>query len=237
MYKRIMIKISGEALEDKENHLPYNTKFIESIYSMVNQIREKGVEIMIVVGGGNIFRGRVASSIGVDRATGDYMGMLATIMNAMALQSYFESRGMDCRVMSALPLNACCEPYIRRKALRHLEKKRVVIFAAGIGSPYFTTDTCTALRAKEMMADCIFMGKNGVDGVYSDDPRKNPQAKLISKITYHEILSKSLQVMDNTAVGLLEDTDIDIRVFNMADPKNAVRLIDGEEIGTLISRK
>lgn len=237
MYKRIMIKISGEALEDKENHLPYNTKFIESIYSMVNQIREKGVEIMIVVGGGNIFRGRVASSIGVDRATGDYMGMLATIMNAMALQSYFESRGMDCRVMSALPLNACCEPYIRRKALRHLEKKRVVIFAAGIGSPYFTTDTCTALRAKEMMAECIFMGKNGVDGVYSDDPRKNPQAKLISKITYHEILSKSLQVMDNTAVGLLEDTDIDIRVFNMADPKNAVRLIDGEEIGTLISRK
>ncbi len=236
MYKRVMIKISGEALEDKENHLPYNTKFIESIYSMVHQIQEKGVEIMIVVGGGNIFRGRVASSIGVDRATGDYMGMLATLMNAMALQSFFENRGMDCRVLSALPLNACCEPYIRRKALRHLEKKRVVIFAAGIGSPYFTTDTCTALRAKEMMADCIFMGKNGVDGVYSDDPRKNPEAKLLKKITYHDILANSLQVMDNTAVGLLEDTNIEIRVFNMADPNNAVRLIEGEEIGTLISR-
>lgn len=237
MYKRIMIKISGEALEDKENHLPYKPDFIESIYTMVNQICQKGVEIMIVVGGGNIFRGRVASSIGVDRATGDYMGMLATIMNAMALQSYFESRGLDCRVMSALPLNACCEPYIRRKALRHLEKKRVVIFAAGIGSPYFTTDTCTALRAKEMMADCIFMGKNGVDGVYSDDPRQNRKAKLLRKITYHEILAESLQVMDNTAVGLLEDTDIEIRVFNMADPQNAVRLVEGEEIGTLISRK
>ena len=237
MYKRIMIKISGEALEDKENHLPYRTAFLESIYTMVKQIRDVGVEIMIVVGGGNIFRGKVASSIGVDRATGDYMGMLATIMNAMALQSFFESRVTQTRVMSALPLNACCEPYIRRKALRHLEKKRVVIFAAGIGSPYFTTDTCTALRAKEMMADSIFMGKNGVDGVFTADPRKDSSAKLIDKITYHEILAKGLQVMDSTAVGLLEDTDIDIRVFNMADPENAVRLIRGEKIGTLISRK
>ncbi len=236
MYKRIMIKISGEALEDKEGHLPYKPSFLESIQTMVKEIRDLDTDVMIVVGGGNIFRGKVASSIGVDRATGDYMGMLATIMNAMALQSFFESKGLPTRVMSALPLNACCEPYIRRKALRHLEKGRVVIFAAGIGNPYFTTDTCTALRAKEMMADCIFMGKNGVEGVYSADPKKDPDATLIDRITYREILTRNLQVMDSTAVGLLEDTDIQIRVFNMADPHNAVLLLKGEKIGTLITR-
>lgn len=236
MYKRIMIKISGEALEDKENHLPYKPSFIESIYTMVREIHDLGTDVMIVVGGGNIFRGRVADSIGVDRASGDYMGMLATIMNAMALQSYFEKRDLPTRVLSALPVNACCEPYIRRKALRHLEKKRVVIFAAGIGSPYFTTDTCTALRAKEMMAECIFMGKNGVEGVYTADPRKDPTAKLLSKITYHDILAENLQVMDSTAVGLLQDTDIVTRVFNMADPQNAIRLLKGENIGTCIAR-
>ena len=236
MYKRIMIKISGEALEDKENHLPYKTSFLERIETMVQEIRDLHTDVMIVVGGGNIFRGKIANSIGVDRATGDYMGMLATIMNAMALQSFFESKGLPTRVMSALPLNACCEPYIRRKALRHLEKGRVVIFAAGVGSPYFTTDTCTALRAKEMMADCIFMGKNGVEGVYTADPKKDPKAALIDKITYHEMLTRGLQVMDNTAVGLLEDTDIQIRVFNMTDPHNAVLLLKGEKIGTLITR-
>lgn len=237
MYKRILIKISGEALEDKDTHLPYNPQTIDNIYHMVDEVLKRDIEVMLVVGGGNIFRGRISSSIGVDPATGDYMGMLATIMNAMALQSYFEKKGIVTRVMSALPIDACCEPYLRRKAISHLERKRVVIFAAGIGSPFFTTDTSAALRAKEMSADCIFMGKNGVEGVYSADPKEDKNAILYKKITYEDIINKNLKVMDQTAISLLRESDIDVRVFNMNDTNNLVRILDNEDIGTLITKE
>ncbi len=236
-FKRILLKISGEALEDKENHQNYNPKVLDDVFKTVKAITERGVQVAMVVGGGNIWRGNLAPTIGIEQATGDYMGMLATIMNAMALQGYFEKNGLKVRVLSALPVNACCEPYIRRKAIRHLEKGRVIIFAGGIGSPFFTTDTGAALRAKEIDADSIFMGKNGVDGVFDDDPRKNPNAKLISKMTYHEMLEKNLKVMDNTAVGLLENSNIKIHVFNMNSTDNAVKIIDGEKIGTVISKE
>lgn len=233
-YKRILLKISGEAL--KGNGEIYDSDFLQKVYEIVKKITDMSTEVAIVVGGGNIWRGNLASSLGIERTTGDYMGMMATIMNAMCLQSYFENHGLVTRVMSAIPVNQCCEPYIRRKAIRHLEKKRVVIFAGGVGSPYFTTDTSVALRAKEILADGIFMGKNGVEGVYDDDPRVNKDAKLLKTISYQEILAKGLKVMDNTAVGLLLDSDIDVRVFNMNDPENAVRAVKGEDIGTIISK-
>jgi uridylate kinase len=235
-YKRILLKISGEALEDKKNHQNYNPEFLNQIYEIVNEITKMGTEVALVVGGGNIWRGNLAESLGIERCQGDYMGMLATIMNAMALQSFFEKHGLKTRVMSAIPVNECCEPYIRRKAITHLDYKEVVIFAAGIGSPYFTTDTAAALRAKEINADGIFMGKNGVEGVYDDDPRTNPKAKLVKKITYQEILSQGLKVMDNTAVGLLSDSNIKIHVFNMNNPENAIKVLNGEDIGTLITK-
>ncbi len=234
-YKRILLKLSGEAL--KGNGEIYDTEYLQKVYVIVKKIVDMGTEVGIVVGGGNIWRGRLASDLGIERTTGDYMGMLATIMNAMCLQSYFEDRGLVTRVLSAVPVDACCEPYIRRRAIRHLEKKRVVIFAGGIGSPYFTTDTTAALRAKEINAEGIFMGKKGVEGVYTDDPRTNKDAVLIKKISYQEILAKGLKVMDSTAVGLLSDSDIDIRVFNMNDPENAVRVVKGEDLGTLVTNK
>lgn len=234
-YKRILLKLSGEALKGEGDI--YDSNYLQQVYNIVKKITDMGTEVAIVVGGGNIWRGRLASTLGIEQTTGDYMGMLATIMNAMCLQSYFENKGLITRVMSAIPVNQCCEPYIRRKAVRHLEKKRVVIFAGGIGSPYFTTDTAAALRAKEIGADGIFMGKNGVEGVYDDDPRTNPNAKLIKKITYQEILAQGLKVMDSTAVGLLAESDIDVRVFNMNEPENAVRVVNGEDLGTLVSSK
>ncbi len=234
-YHRILLKISGEALKGEDDI--YNADYLGKVYEIVHKITDMGTEVAIVVGGGNIWRGKLASTLGIERTTGDYMGMLATIMNAMCLQSYFENHGLITRVMSAIPVNQCCEPYIRRKAIRHLEKGRVVIFAGGVGSPYFTTDTSVALRAKEICADGIFMGKNGVEGVFTDDPRVNKDAVLIKKISYQDILAKGLKVMDNTAVGLLTDSDVDVRVFNMNDPENAVRAVKGEDIGTLVTNK
>lgn len=232
-YKRILLKISGEALKGDGDI--YSKDYLEKIYTIVKKITDMGTEVAIVCGGGNIWRGNLAENLGVERTSGDYMGMLATIMNAMCLQSFFENRGLVTRVMSAVECSKVCEPYIRRKAIRHLEKKRVVIFAGGIGSPYFTTDTCAALRAKEICADGFFMGKNGVEGVFTDDPRKNPDAVLIKKTTYQEILTKQLKVMDATALGLLLDSKVDLRVFNMNDPENAVRVVKGEDLGTLIT--
>ena len=234
MYKRILLKISGEALEDKDNHHSYSPSFIKTISDVVKEISEMGIEVAIVVGGGNIWRGDLAPSIGIDKTTGDYMGMLATIMNGMALQATFEQNGLVTRVMSALPLNACCEPYILRKAVRHLEKKRVVIFASGIGSPFFTTDTAAALRAKEIKADAILMGKNGVEGVLDDDPRINKNAKLLKNITYQDILKKNWKVMDSTAVGLWSDSNIQIKVVNLSDPFNAVCVLKGDDLGTTV---
>ncbi len=235
-YKRILLKISGEALEDKENHHSYNPKFLSTISSVVKEISDMGVEVALVVGGGNVWRGDLAPSIGIDKTTGDYMGMLATIMNSMALQASFENNGLTTRIMSALPFDNCCEPFILRKAIRHLEKKRVIILASGVGDPFFTTDTAAALRAKELKADAILMGKNGVEGVYDDDPKKNKKAKLLKEITYHDILTHNLKVMDQTAVGLLSDSDIQIRVFNMSNPYNAIRILKGEDIGSIVKK-
>lgn len=236
-YKRILLKISGEALEDKKNHNNYDPEVLLHVTKTVQQITSMGVELAMVVGGGNIWRGNLASSIGIDKATGDYMGMLATVMNAMAIQSFFEKNGLSARVLSALPINACAEPYIRRRAIRHLEKGRVVIFAGGVGSPFFTTDTGAALRAKEINAEAIFMGKNGVDGVFDDDPRKNPNAKLLPEISFQEVLSRDLKVMDSTAVGLVSDSDLKIHVFNMADTDNAIKILNGEKLGSVIYKK
>ncbi len=233
-YKRILLKLSGEALKG-ENEI-YSKDFIQSVYEIVKKITDMGTEVAIVVGGGNIWRGNLASSLGIERTSGDYMGMLATMMNAMCLQSFFENNGLVTRVMSAIECSKICEPYIRRRAIRHLEKKRVVIFAGGIGSPFFTTDTCAALRAKEIGADGIFMGKNGVEGIFTDDPRKNADATLIKKISYQDILAKNLKVMDATAIGLLLDSEVDVRVFNMNDPENAVRVVKGEDLGTLVTK-
>lgn len=233
-YNRILLKISGEALKGEKDI--YSISYMESIYKIIKKITDMGTQVAIVVGGGNIWRGNLADSLQVERTTGDYMGMLATIMNAMCLQSYFENKGIKTRVMSSIPVDQCCEPYIRRRAIRHLEKNRVVIFAGGVGSPFFTTDTCAALRAKEMNVDGIFVGKNGVDGVYDSDPIKNKNAKLLKKISYRDVLKMGLKIMDSSAVSLLEDSDIETRVFNMNDPENAVRVINGEEIGTVISK-
>lgn len=232
-YKRILLKISGEALKGDDEI--YNKEFIDKIFQMVKKITDMNTEVAIVVGGGNIWRGNLASSLDIERKTGDYMGMMATMMNALCLQSYFEGHGLFTRVMSAVECNKICEPYIQRKAVRHLEKKRVVIFAGGIGSPFFTTDTCAALRAKEIEADGIFVGKNGVEGIFTDDPRVNKDAKLIKKITYQEILSKGLKVMDPAAVSLLLDSKVDVKVFNMNDPENAVKVVKGEDLGTLVT--
>lgn len=234
-YKRILLKISGEALKGDKD--VYRKDFLEEVYHIVKEITDMDVEVALVVGGGNIWRGNLASTLGIERTQGDYMGMLATVMNAMCLQSYFESHDMVTRVMSALNCPVVCEPYIRRKAIRHLEKKRVVIFAGGIGNPYFTTDTAAALRGKEINADIILMGKNGVEGVYDDDPRTNPNAKLIRKMTYQQILADGLKVMDNTSAGLLVGSDVEVRVFNMNDPENAVRVVRGEDLGTRITDK
>ncbi len=234
-YKRILLKISGEALKGKGDI--YDKEYLESVYKIVSQIASAGTEVCLVVGGGNIWRGREAESLGIEKTTGDYRGRLATIRNAMCLQSFFENRGLVTRVMSSIPVAQCCEPYIRRRALRHLEKGRVVIFAGGIGSPFFTTDTCAALRAKERNCDGIFRGKNGVEGVYDDDPRTNKNAKLIKKISYAQLLSENLKVRDNTAVGLLLDSSVDVRVFNRNDPENAVRVLNGEDIGTIVTNR
>lgn len=234
-YNRILLKLSGEAL--KGNRETYDPQYLQSIYDIVKRITDMDTQVCIVVGGGNIWRGSLAADLGVERTTGDYMGMLATIMNAMCIQSFFENKGLNTRVMSSIPVDQCCEPYIRRRAIRHLEKKRVVIFAGGVGSPFFTTDTCAALRAKEMNVDGIFVGKNGVDGVYDADPRKEKNAKLLKKISYKDILSLGLTILDSSAISLLMDSDIETRVFNMNNPENAVKVIEGEDIGTIISSK
>lgn len=234
-YSRILLKISGEALKG-DNDI-YNVEYLESIYKMVKNISDMKTQVAIVVGGGNIYRGALASSLQIERTTGDYMGMLATLINAMCLQSYFENKGLDTRVMSAIPVNEVCEPYIRRRAIRHLEKGRVVIFACGVGSPFFTTDTCVALRAKEINADGIFVGKNGVDGIYDSDPKKVKDAKLLKHVSYTDIIKMQLKIIDSSAASLLEDSNIETRIFNMNDPSNVIKVIKGEDIGTIVSSK
>ncbi len=235
-YKRIILKLSGEALADKSGKMILEAHRLDNIAEAIKLMVNKGVQVGVVIGAGNIWRGKVAEQIGIDRSTADYMGMLGTIINSMALQSAIEKLGIECRVMSAVEVRAVAEPYIRRKAIRHLEKNRVVIFAGGTGNPYFTTDTTASLRAMEMEAQAILMAKNGVDGVYSDDPEKNPDAKFIPEITYKEMINQNLKVMDPTAASLLMEKNIEINVFNMNDLSNFEKILNGERVGTIIKK-
>ena len=229
-YKRIMLKISGEALAgEKRNGI--NTETVNEICDRIYKIHEMGVEIAIVVGGGNFWRGR--SGKGMDRTTADHMGMLATVINALGLQDALESRGIQVRVQTAIEMRQIAEPYVRRKAVRHLEKKRIVIFACGMGNPYFSTDTAAALRAAEIDAEAILMAKN-VDGIYDSDPSKNPDAVKFDRLSYQEYLNKGLSAIDLTAASFCKDNSIPTLVFGLNDPDNIIRVIKGEEIGTTI---
>ena len=233
-FGRILLKLSGEALMGS---LEYGTDGaeVDRIAGQVAAVRERGVEVAIVVGAGNIYRGLDGAAKGMDRATGDYMGMLATVLNALTLQDALERLGQHTRVMSAIDVKEVAEPYIRRRAMRHLEKGRIVIFAAGTGNPFFTTDTAAALRALEIHAEAILMAKNGVEGVYTADPATDPGAEFIPAITHREAIERGLKVMDSTALSLCMDNDLPIYVFNMADGGNIDRIVRGEKVGTLVS--
>jgi uridylate kinase len=235
-YKRIVIKLSGEALADQQEKTILQSQQLSSIAQSIKAIHEQGLEVAVVIGAGNIWRGKLAKSIGIESSTADYMGMLGTIINSLALQSALENEGVQCRVLSSIHVEQVAENYIRRRAIRHLEKGRVVIFAGGTGSPYFSTDTTASLRAMEIHADAIFMAKNGVAGVYDRDPKVDSQAKLIKNLTFDEMLNKKLAVMDLTAVSLLKDSDITIRVFDMKDTKNLVKMVADESFGTTIRK-
>jgi uridylate kinase len=231
-YKRVLLKLSGEALGGDQGY-GIDPITITTIAREVKQVVELGVQLSIVIGGGNIFRGLAASSKGMDRASADYMGMLATMINSLALQDALEKVGVDTRVQSAIAMAEVAEPYIRRRAIRHLEKGRVVIFGAGTGNPYFTTDTAASLRAMEIGADVILKGTK-VDGVYSADPHKDPSATKFETLNYLEVLKKGLQVMDATAISLCMDNSLPIIVFDVTTDGNVVRVVCGERIGTLV---
>jgi uridylate kinase len=231
-YKRILLKLSGEALMGEKNFGIDNnrlTQYADEIKSIV----DKGVQVAIVIGGGNIFRGLQASEGGMDRVQGDYMGMLATVINSMALQSALEHKGIHTRLQSAITMDAICEPYIRRRAVRHLEKNRVVIFGAGTGNPYFTTDTAASLRAIEVEADVILKGTR-VDGIYTSDPEKNSDAVRFEHLTFDDVYEKDLKVMDMTAFTLCHENKLPIIVFDMNTPGNLLRLVEGNHVGTLV---
>lgn len=232
-YKRILLKLSGEALQGEQGY-GIDPKVISEIASQIAQIVDGGVELAITVGGGNIFRGLAGAAEGMDRAQADYIGMLATIMNALALQEGLERAGVDTRVQSAISMQEVAEPYIRRKAIRHLEKGRVVIFAGGTGNPYFTTDTTAALRACEIDAEAILKATQ-VDGIYDSDPHANPDATKFDEISYMEVLSRELHVMDSTATTLCMDNGIPIIVFNLHKPGNIDRVLKGKHVGTTVS--
>src|SRR5436305_2971525 len=208
---------------------------VRAVAAQIAAVRTRGVEMAIVVGAGNIYRGLKGAAAGMDRATADYMGMLATVLNALTLQDALESIGVHTRVQSAITISEVAEPYIRRRAMRHLEKGRVVIFAAGTGNPFFTTDTAAALRALEVRAEAILMAKNHVEGVYDADPRVNPDAKFIPEITHRDALQQGLQIMDSTALSLCMDNSLPIYVFNMDDEANIQRIVSGDRVGTLVS--
>lgn len=235
-YRRIVLKLSGEALSGDQGY-GIEPKIIQSIASQVKDVVELGVETAIVVGGGNIWRGKVGSEMGMDRATADYMGMLATIMNSLALQDALEKIDIPTRVQTSIEMRQVAEPYIRRKAIRHLEKQRVVIFAAGTGNPYFSTDTTAALRAAEIEAEVILMAKNSVDGVYSDDPKINKNAQKYDNLSYMDMLNEGLGVMDSTASSLCMDNDIPLIVFSISEKGNIKRAVLGDSIGTIIRGK
>lgn len=232
-YKRVVLKLSGEALAGQQGY-GIDAEVITSIAEQVKEVVDLHVEVAIVVGGGNIWRGIAGSARGIDRATADYMGMLATVMNSLALQDALETIGVPTRVQSSITMQQVAEPYIRRRAMRHLEKGRVVIFAAGTGNPYFSTDTTAALRAAEIEAEVILMAKNKVDGVYSADPFKHADAQKFETLTYLEVLNKNLGVMDSTASSLCMDNNIPLIVFSITESGNIKRVVLGEKIGTIV---
>lgn len=232
-YKRVILKVSGEALAG-EKGFGINPPVIKKIAEQIKSVHDLGVEVAIVCGGGNIWRGETGAEMGMDRAQADYMGMMATVMNGLALQDGLEHIGVPTRVQTSIEMRQVAEPYIRRKAVRHLEKGRVVIFAGGTGNPYFSTDTTSVLRAAEIEADVILMAKNNVDGVYSADPKKDPNAKKYSELTQLDIINKNLGVMDTTASSLSMDNNIPLIVFNLNKPENIKKVVQGENIGTII---
>ena len=234
-YKRVLLKISGEALLG-DQQFGIDPKPVEMIADEIRSIYERGVEIAVVVGGGNIFRGmKNSAKLGMDQASGDYVGMLATVMNAVVLQCALKKIEVECRVQTAIAMNQIAEPYVRHRAIRHLEKGRVVIFAAGTGNPFFTTDTASALRASEINAEVMLMAKNGVDGIYDDDPKTNPNAKKIEEISYADIIKKDLRIMDTSACALCKQNNIPIIVFDFKASGSLVKIMDGESVGTYVS--
>ncbi|MDP3306172.1 MAG: UMP kinase [Erysipelotrichaceae bacterium] len=235
MYKRILLKLSGEALSTKQNQL--DPGILASLAREIKEVHAMGVEVAIVVGGGNFIRGKVAEKMGIDRVQADYMGMLATVINAMAIQGALEKVDVPTRVQTAIEMSKIAEPLIVRRAIRHLEKGRVVIFGAGTGSPYFSTDTTAALRASEIKADVILMAKNGVDGVYTADPKLFPDAEKYDLLTYMEMIQQGLGVMDTTATSMCMDNDIDLIVFNMNECGNIKKAVAGDIIGTRITKE
>jgi uridylate kinase len=235
-YKRVVLKLSGEALAGNKGY-GIDPEIVDSIALQVSKILQQDVEVSVVVGGGNIWRGLSGSSKGMDRTTADYMGMLATVINSLALQDALEHHGISTRVQTAIEMRQIAEPYIRRRAMRHLEKGRVVIFAAGTGNPYFSTDTTAALRAAEIEADVILMAKKNADGVYDSDPRKNPDAKKFKELEYIEVLNKGLAVMDSTATSLCMDNKIPILVFSIDSVENIFHAAMGEDLGTMVGGK
>lgn len=232
-YKRILLKLSGEALMGKQSY-GIDPNRLEQYAMEIQRVKELGVEVAIVIGGGNIYRGVQAEASGIDRVQGDYMGMLATVINAMAIQSTLEKHGMYTRLMSGIKMEAVCEPFIRRRAVRHLEKGRIVIFGAGIGNPYFTTDSTASLRAIEVEADVVLKGTR-VDGVYTADPEKDPNAVRFENLSFEEVIQNGYSIMDMTAFTLCQENNVPIIVFDMNKPGNLERLIQGEKVGTLIS--
>jgi uridylate kinase len=233
VFDRILVKLSGEALlGDRE--FGTDAGRVQAIAAQLKGVHDRGVEVAVVLGAGNIYRGLEGAAAGMDRATADYMGMLAIVLNALTLQDALEKAGVHTRVQSAITISEVAEPYIRRRAIRHLEKGRMVIFAAGTGNPFFTSDTAAALRALEMHADALLMAKNGVDGVYTADPRLDAGAELIDEITARDALQRGLKVMDSTALSLCMDNHLPIYVFNMDDERNIDRIVSGEKVGTVV---
>jgi len=233
-FRRVLLKLSGEALMGPLEYGADRDR-IEAIATQIKRVVDRGVQVAVVVGGGNIYRGLRGAAEGMDRATGDYMGMLATVLNALALQDALEKQGAVTRVQSAIEISEVAEPYIRRRAMRHLERGRVVIFAAGTGNPFFTTDTAAALRALEIHAEALLMAKNGVQGVYDADPRVTPDARFLPEITHRQAIEQNLKVMDSTALSLCMDNSLPIHVFNMDDERNIDRIVCGERVGTVVA--
>lgn len=232
-YSRVLLKLSGEALMG-DQPFGLSTSVLDALSDEISDVREMGCEVALVVGGGNFFRGEAASGRGMDRVTADHMGMLATLINALALQDALERRGLDTRVLSALEIRQVAEPFLRRRALRHLERGRVVILAAGTGNPYFTTDSAAALRAMEVKAE-VLLKATKVDGIYTADPVSNPGAEFLERVRYLEVLERGLEVMDSTAVSLCMDNQLPIVVFNIRQPGNIRRILEGERVGSLIA--